>query len=138
MENTRKLLDEAKAKSGIQSDYALAKILGIPKQRVCDYYKARRAPDQYACMKLSEVTGRPLAEVIAAVEIDAEKDEERREAWKRYYKRLGGMAASFMPFVLMALVGVTFFVTSPSSALANHVLASADFTPYKLCAYRVI
>ena len=108
MENIKRLLDEVKKAKGVGSDYALAKTLDLPKQRISDYYKGKTSPDKFACMKIAESLGKPLADVIYAVELDAEKDEARREAWKRYYKSIGGMAASAM---LVGLSVVTFFVT---------------------------
>lgn len=93
MENVKKLLDEVKQRVGIESDYALAKVLEIRKQRTHDYYKGVRRPDAFVCLRISEILDRPLSEVIAAVELDAEKDEKRRSAWERYYKGIGGIAA---------------------------------------------
>ena len=106
------MLDAAKHAKGVETDYALAKSLGLPKQRVSDYYKGKTAPDEFACMQIAIAIGKPLDEVIAAVKVETEKDEKRREAWENYMKRLGGMAASFMA---VAFSLVTFIVTSPSA-----------------------
>lgn len=60
---------------------------------------------------MENVTKLPLAEVIYAIELDAEKDEKRREEWRRYYKSIGGYAASFM---LVVFAFVTFIVKTPN------------------------
>jgi hypothetical protein len=93
MENVKKLLDAVKQRKGIESDYALAKFLELPRPRIHDYYKGKAAPDDFACLQIAQALGKPLAEVVAAVRMDAEKDEKRRSAWERYYKGIGGIAA---------------------------------------------
>lgn len=102
MENITKLLDETKAKIGVETDYALAKSLGLPRARICDYYKGTRAPDEFACLKIAEALGKPLDTVIATVKASSEKDEKRREAWENYMKRLGGLAASFVVVFMLS------------------------------------
>lgn len=116
MENVKKLLDGCKKIAGIESDYALAKTLDLPTQRISDYYKGRSAPDAFACLRISEVLGKPLDEVITAVKLDTEKDEKRRSAWERHYKSIGGIAASFM---LIVFAFVTLIVTYPPQAQAQ-------------------
>lgn len=107
MENITKLLDAVKAKKGVQSDYALAKALDLPRARICDYYKGNRAPDEFACLKIAEALEQPLNTVIAKVKAATEKDDKRRIAWENYIKSLGGIAASvaftFVVFSLSAM-----------------------------------
>jgi hypothetical protein len=105
MENVKKLLDEAKAATGSATDYALAKSLAIPNARVCDYYKGRRIPDEFACLQIAQATGRSFEEVTALVKVEAEKNETRREAWRKRLVQLGGIAATvaallFAPVIL--------------------------------------
>lgn len=123
MENVRKLLDEVKQRNGIESDYALAKILDVRRQRVSAYYKRVQVPDNTVCLKIAEILEKPLGDVIAAVELDAEKDEKRRSVWEKYYKRVGGMAAAV---ALVVLLNVTFIVT-PVDAQAATLLASGGY-----------
>ena len=127
MENIKQLLEDVKIAKGITSDYALAKALDLPKQRISDYYKGNTTPNAFACLKIAEALGKPLDEVITLVEIDAEKNEKRKEAWKAYSKRLGGIAAAFMLWVCGAVVGVTLFVTRPAEAAQNQELRSPEF-----------
>lgn len=107
MENIKKLLDEVKEKKGVESDYALAKSLDLPKQRVSDYYKGSRVPDEFACLKIAEALGKSLNTVIATVKASTEKDEKRREAWENYMKRLGGLAASVFLGVVFTAQGLS-------------------------------
>ena len=122
MENVKNLLDAVKHAAGVESDYALAKTLDIRKQRISDYYKGKTAPDNFVCLKIAEVLKKPLAEVIAAVELDAEKDEKRRLAWREHYKSIGGIAASIFMVILLS---VTFIVT-PTLAEAAPMLKTHD------------
>lgn len=89
------LLDATKYAKGIKSDGELARLLGVSKQAMSQYYKNERAPDDFACLKIAEALGKPLAEIITTVRAETEKDQTRREAWEQYMKRLGGIAASF-------------------------------------------
>lgn len=104
MENITKLLDEVKAAKGVESKYALAKVLDLPTQRISEYYKGQRAPDEFACLKIAEALGKPLNTIIATVKASTEKDGKRREAWENYMKSLGGLAASFVGGVVFTLI----------------------------------
>lgn len=113
MTTTKDLLDAVKQTAGIESDYALAKELGVYKQLISSFYKGTRKPDNAMCLEIAKRIGQPLEQVITVVEMDAEKDDNRRELWKKYYKSIGGIAASIM---LIGLALVTFIVTVPSVA----------------------
>ncbi|MFZ2973578.1 MAG: DUF3693 domain-containing protein [Ferribacterium limneticum] len=109
------LLDATKNAKGIETDGELARTLGVSKQAVSDYYNDKRAPDDYACLKIADALGMPLDSVIATVKAASEKDETRREAWENYMKRLGGVAASLMAGIMLL---VTLVVTSPTAEAA--------------------
>lgn len=107
MENIAQLLDAVKDAKCISTKYELAKTLDLPTQRISDYYKGTRAPDEFACLKIAEALGQPLNSVIARVKAATEKDDKRRIAWENYIKGLGGIAASvaftFVVFSLSAM-----------------------------------
>lgn len=114
METIKSLLDQAKAAKGVESEYALAKALELTKQQVSEYYKGKVIPSEFACLQIAKALGRNYEEIQAIVRIEAEKDEKRRDAWKEFYKKLGGIAAGF---ILAILVAVTNFLTvSPAEA----------------------
>lgn len=111
-----KLLDATKAALSIETDGELARNLGVSKQAISDYYNGKRAPDDFACLKIAQALGKPLDSVIATVKAASEKDETRRAVWEDYMKRLGGIAAS----VLVTLcVTVTLIVTPTLSEAAQ-------------------
>jgi hypothetical protein len=94
MENVKNLLDEAKEKTGSGTDYALAKTLDLPRARIHDYYAGNRFPDEFACLKIAEATGRTFEEVTALVKLEAEKNEKRREVWRKRLVSIGGIAGN--------------------------------------------
>jgi transcriptional regulator with XRE-family HTH domain len=135
MENVKKLLDAVKAKADIESDYALAKILDLPKQRISDYYKGKTTPDKFACLQIANALNKTLDEIVTAVELDAEKNEKRRSVWEKHYKQIGGIAASFM---MIAFSFVTFIVTYPAESLAGQGQNSGNLPSYKLCEVKYV
>lgn len=91
-----KVLDDAKAKLGAASDYALAKQTGIKKEYISLYRSGQRTPDAYACARLAEVLEIDPFELLAQVEAATEKNEERRTYWKQVTARIAaGTAAGF-------------------------------------------
>lgn len=113
-----KLLDETKDALSIKTDGELARNLGVSKQAISDYYNDKRAPDDFACLKIAQALGKPLDSIIATVKAASEKDETRRAVWENYMKRLGGLAASF---IFALCVTVTLIVT-PTPAKASPAL----------------
>jgi hypothetical protein len=107
VETIKTLLDEVKNTKGVTSDYALAKILNLPKQRISDYYNktGSKIPDEYACLQIAIALKRSYEEISVIVRIEAEKDEKRRQTWKNYYKSIGGYAAS-IAFFLVSLMEI--------------------------------
>lgn len=106
MDAINKLLEEAKDKAGLTSDYALANAMGIKKQTVSRYKLGLSTPDIYSMRRLADLTGKTLDEIAASIEIEKETDETKKEYWRNFYKRLGGVAASLL---------VTMIVTSTYS-----------------------
>lgn len=127
MEKIKRLLDDVKVAKGITTDYALAKALDLPRPRIHDYYKGKTTPDVFACLKIAEALGKPLDVIVAIVEIDAEKNDKRREAWLAYSKRFGGLAAAIMLWVFGTMLGVTLFVTRPAEAAQKQEVSKSEF-----------
>lgn len=118
------VLDEIKAAKGIKTNRALAELIGIDERRVPEYYRGReRMSDDYA--KIAMASGHRVDELQAIYKLSTEKDEKSREVWSRYYKSIGGIAASIF---LTVLLSVTFIVTTTSQALAFTGEKSADLS----------
>lgn len=101
MKTTAEYLDAAKEKLSVSSDNQLANALEISRQAVSQYRSNARAFDNFTCMKIAEVTGIALDQIIFDMELQREPSEKRREAWENYMKRLGGIAASFLAVVVI-------------------------------------
>lgn len=123
MEKLTELLNQVKTATNATSNNELAAKLGTAKQRVSEYYKGKTTPDKYVCMKIAQALDKPLAEVICAVELDAEKDETRREAWREYFKRIGGYAASLLMTIAL---WCTFIVHTPAEAAPIKASSGSD------------
>jgi len=91
------LMDELKAAEGMTSDYQLSKETGIAQSRISDYRKGRLTPDEYACTRLALALGREPIEVIAMVQAEQAKTEEKREFWRNFLTRAACIAGLAVP-----------------------------------------
>jgi len=125
MNTIKTLLDQVKKAKGVESDYALAKALEIPKQRISEYYKGRNSPDEFVYLQIAKALNRPYESIQTAVRIEAEKDESRREVWREHLKRIGGIAAGWLAaifFVVTSIVTPAPAQASDSNDLKSHAL----------------
>lgn len=88
----------------LESDYALAKWLGVTKQAISSYKLGKSVIDDYAAVRIAEVLGVPALEVIAVANMEREKASERREFWRRI--AAGGLAAGLIIFLGNQWVGM--------------------------------
>ena len=126
------VLDQIKDKNQVTSNGELGRILEINTRRLGEYYGGKRAPtdDDYA--KIAMASGRRVDELQAMVKLSIETDQKSREVWTKYYKSIGGYAASFM---LMLFASVIFIITTPQNAVAKtttYVSTNASNTNYAL------
>ena len=75
-------LDAAKTKTGIASDYELAKRLETAQTVLTSIRKGRRPLTPYLCAKIALALDLDPVAVIADVEGQTDKDEKRRAFWK--------------------------------------------------------
>lgn len=83
MKSTLDYLNSAKKALGIESDYALAKWLGVTKQAVSSYKLGKSIIDDYAAAKIAEALNINALEVIAVANMEREKVSEKREFWRK-------------------------------------------------------
>jgi transcriptional regulator with XRE-family HTH domain len=103
MNATDTLLNEAKEKNEITSDNQLAIALGITRAAVSEYRHGNRKPDIFVMSRLAEFTGRRFEEVVALIESERETNEEKKEYWQDFMRRIGATAASLS----LILIGVS-------------------------------
>lgn len=97
------LLEKVKAKTGATTDYKLSKVLEISDARISDYRSGKRIPDAYACTKIALALEMEPIEIIAEIEAETEKNEQKRNFWRNFKLRSGKatviiLALSFIPF----------------------------------------
>ncbi len=85
--NTAEYLDQAKKALNIQSDYALAKRLGVTRKAISTYRSGKSWPDAYACTRLAIILKLDPAQVIADLERQHEKNPARRDFWVFFLSR---------------------------------------------------
>jgi transcriptional regulator with XRE-family HTH domain len=105
MKTTKEFLKELKEKQGFTSDYALAAFLNLNRANISMYQSGKRIPDDYICAKIAEGLEIPAITVIAAANMEREKDEDKKEYWRNFYERLGGIAASVMAVLALSHLG---------------------------------
>lgn len=100
MKTTLDYIKEAKAALGIQSDYALAKWLGITRHAVSGYQTGNRIIDDYTAAKIAEALGIDPLEVIAVANMEREKDEKRQAYWRKIFQHCA--AACLCGFIVFS------------------------------------
>jgi transcriptional regulator with XRE-family HTH domain len=118
--NTAVLIDQARARSSISSDYKLAQLLGVSRQVVSQWRNGVSFPTTRTLFDLAELAKRNPAEVIAEIEQERELRAGRLEAaegWRNTLQRLAGVAAG------LAVVSMT-SAPVPAAAAAENAQAA--------------
>jgi transcriptional regulator with XRE-family HTH domain len=111
------LLEKARKKLGVKTDYALAKALGIPNNRISDYLKGSRALDEYAMFKLADVLEEEPVKIMARVLAENARTEDKRLFFKRYFS-IAGL------WIVLGVLSVG-YSTSSGNALAGGNVAES-------------
>lgn len=107
---TLEWLDALKQHHGVQSDYRLAKILGVTAQTVSGWRAGARLPDALTCYEIAYQLAVDPAQVVADVERERAERAGRTEAasaWRKALDRLSGTAAA-------VVVGTALIAPSPA------------------------
>jgi hypothetical protein len=97
------LLDRAKSAAGVDSDYALAKLLGVHKANVSNWRVEKTAPDGRSIVKLCALSGDDPEHVAASIQVMRSASDEEAALWRRVASRLSaGLVVSVVGFVLLA------------------------------------
>lgn len=127
MHTTSELLDEAKARHGITSEYRLTRTLGITDTTLRNYRLGATRPDDSVAIRLAELVDRDPLYVIACVNAQRSQDAKVRAMWSSVAERLSSAAGS----ALLALVaGTILSAPSPASARATESKQPVTFVYY--------
>lgn len=94
MNTTCDFLDAVKTKRGIDSDYALAKILKVTGSCISNYRSKRSYLDDKMALKVAEALEIDAGYVIACSHVERAKNEEIRQTWRGIVEKLGSVAAT--------------------------------------------
>jgi plasmid maintenance system antidote protein VapI len=85
---TTDLLDEVQKVKGLDSDYALAKLLEVRTQTISSYRTGRTQMSDEMALRASRVLGRPAAPLFAQLAAARAKDPEVARVWTEAAKVL--------------------------------------------------
>lgn len=88
MLSTVQLLDLARTRLRVPSDYALAKVLGVPRSTVSHYRVGRSVPENSIASRLGELCGLDPLEVVCWVNLERSRTDKEREVWACMGRRL--------------------------------------------------
>ena len=83
------LLDLAKDRANLKSDYALSKVLGITTGNISNMRKGRTHPSNEEAVKLATLANLDEMQVIAEIEMRNAKNPKKKEFWKHYIESRG-------------------------------------------------
>ncbi len=81
--NPSEWLDQAKKKLLIESDYKLAQVLGVKPSGISTIRKRNAGIDNYTASRLEDVLELERMTVIIDLEIQKEKNEDKRKYWEK-------------------------------------------------------
>ncbi|MGZ4991117.1 MAG: hypothetical protein ACXWFX_16135 [Methylobacter sp.] len=76
-------LDKAKKKLIIESDYELSKVIGVHQSALTNIRKRNAGIDNYIASRLEDILELERMTIIIDMEIQKEKNEEKRNYWKK-------------------------------------------------------
>ena len=91
MKTVDNYLDLIKKKYDIKSDYALARFLGISKQRITTYRQGRSSFSTEFCIIVAKFLAVEPLEIIAAMNAVREKNSLSKTFWKEMHYKLANM-----------------------------------------------
>lgn len=98
------LLDRAKRGAGIESDYALAKLMGTHKANVSVWRNEKSAPDERAILKLCELSGDDPVDVAIEIQSSRAANDEAMDLWGRVSARLKSAGQNVLVYGSIAIV----------------------------------
>lgn len=129
MTHTIQLLDKARDLCSPPTDYQLAKVLGLSRQTISRCRNHGGTLDNKAVRDLARFLEQPFETVLALVELDREKDPQRRSYWEKVAPRV-------VPSLVVGLVAAALWRLSPELGDGSQIALTWAFigaTPYTFC-----
>lgn len=117
------LLERAKAKGNIESDYRLAIVIGITHGAMTHYRQGRTLPNEKVIAQLCALSGDDPGVVAAQIQAARSKSPEAVNMWNMIAARLSGVASTAFLSVVLA---ITLIAGYAPGARAGEVDASQN------------
>lgn len=114
------LLERAKAGGNIESDYRLAKVIGITHSAVSNYRAQKTMPDARVLEQLCALSGDDVAVVMAQIQAERERTPEGKSMWLMVAKRLAGGATTAVLSVVCAIALIAGYAPLARAAQPFH------------------
>lgn len=114
---TRELLAAVKAAQSIPSNYALARILGVPENTVANWHTGRNLPNDEWAAKLAVMANMDAGHVVACVHAERAQSDDARELWTKIAERL--RAAAAVALTAIVSVWITLVPAGDAQAMAR-------------------
>ena len=98
------LLERAKAKANIESDYRLAKVIGITHSAMTHYRMGRSLPNESVIEQLCALSGDDAGVIAAQIQAERSKTPEAKNMWLMVAARLRGAAQTAILSVCFAIM----------------------------------
>lgn len=76
-------LDKAKEKQKIETDYKLAKLIGIETSGIANLRRRDKGMDNYTAIRIAEILEIDMLKVIIDMELQKAKNDSKKEYWKK-------------------------------------------------------
>lgn len=103
--NPAEYLNAAKIALDAPTDYALAKAMDVPTQRISDWYKGKAPIHDEGAAKLALVLELPIGEVLADLRSQDAKTDKAREFWRSFLARTRSTALTAALLIFGAFYG---------------------------------
>jgi predicted transcriptional regulator len=114
------LLDAAKEKASIDSDYRLAKVIGITHSVVSAYRHGKSMPNDKILAQICALSGDDVAVVAAQIQAERSQSPEGKTMWMMIAKRLSGGASTAILSVVFAISLIAGYAEPARAAALNH------------------
>lgn len=112
-------LDAVKAAAKIESDYRLAKVIGISHGGMTNYRTGRNLPNEKVIQQLCALSGHDPDLIAAQVQAARAQSDEGKALWLRVANRLSGVAS---PAILSVLFAISLIAVPAQSARAGALI----------------
>lgn len=124
MDTTASLVRALKARTGIESDYGIAKRLGISKQAASGYATGRHTLGDDVALQVAAELALDPGYVLACMAHERAKRPPLKQAWERVAKRLAHAA------IFLLCVGVTWWLDVDLETVAQAAFSIVGYTHY--------